>query len=145
MNRAYAAVVSLALLGATLWPVVRDPREDSFPLSTYPMFAWKRATQQTYRYALGETSTGQRRTLSPRFVGTAEVLQALRVLERSIGSGRGQALKLCEQIAARVALDAEFADIVAIRMVSGTHDAIEYLVRHVVGREAELVRCAVPR
>ena len=137
--------MSLALLGATLWPIVRDPREDSFPLSTYPMFAWKRATQQTYRYALGETSTGQRRTLSPRVVGTAEVLQAMRVLERSIGSGRGQALKLCEQIAARVAHDAEFADIVAIRMVSGTHDAIDYLVRGVVGREAELVRCAVSR
>jgi hypothetical protein len=145
VNRAYAAVVSLALIGATLWPVVRDPREDGFPLSTYPMFAWKRATQQTYRYALGETATGQRRTLSPHVVGTAEVLQAMRVLERSIGSGRGQALKLCEQIAARVALDAEFADLVAIRMVSGTHDAIDYLVRGIVGREVELVRCAVPR
>jgi hypothetical protein len=145
VNRAYAVVVSLALIGATLWPVVRDPREDSFPLSTYPMFAWKRTTLQTYRYAVGETSTGQRRTLSPRVVGTAEVLQALRVLERSIAGGRGAALKLCEQIAARVAVDDELADIVAIRMVSGTHDAIDYLVRGVVGRETELVRCAVPR
>jgi hypothetical protein len=145
VNRAYAVVVSLALIGATLWPVVRDPREDSFPLSTYPMFAWKRTTLQTYRYAVGETSTGQRRTLSPRVVGTAEVLQALRVLERSIAGGRGAALKLCEQIAARVAVDDELADIVVIRMVSGTHDAIDYLVRGVVGRETELVRCAVPR
>jgi putative ABC transport system permease protein len=42
--RVYAAVVSIVLLGATLSPLVRDPGDDGFPLSTYPMFATPRPT-----------------------------------------------------------------------------------------------------
>jgi hypothetical protein len=145
VNRALPVLVSLALVGATLWPLVRDPGDDGFPLSTYPMFAWKRSTQQTYRYALGETAAGDRRVLRPSFVGTGEVLQAMRVLARAAAGGRGEALALCEQIAARVSRDGDFADVAAIRIVTGTHDAIEYLVRDRVGHEAELVRCEVSR
>ena len=143
--RAFAAAVSLALIAATLWPVARDPRADSFPLSTYPMFAWKRETRQTFRYALGETAGGERRILSPGLVGTGEVLQALQVIGRAVAAGRGEATKLCEAIAARVARDSERADIAAIRIVVGTHDAVEYLARGHVGREVELLRCPVLR
>jgi hypothetical protein len=137
--------VSVALIAATLWPVTLEPREDGFPLSTYPMFASRRPTLQTYRYALGETAAGERRTLAPSVVGTGEVLQALRVLDRAIAAGRPEQEKLCEAIAARVAADAEFADIAVIRLVTGRHDAVEYLVRDQVGREVEHHRCAVKR
>lgn len=143
--RIYAAAVSLALIAATLWPVLRDPRDDGFPLSTYPMFASKRPTQQTYHYALGETAAGERRTLSPGLVGTGEILQALRVIERAVAGGRGELAKLCDAIAARVAADDDRADIIAIRFVTGTHDAVEYLARDKVGREVEMLRCAVKR
>jgi len=143
--RAYAAAVSLALIAATLWPLERDPRDDGFPLSTYPMFASKRPTEQTYLYALGETGGGSRRTLSPILVGTGEVLQAIRVFDHTFAAGRPEMVKLCDAIAARVAADDEHADIVAIRLVTGTHDAVEYLARDEVGRETELVRCAVKR
>jgi hypothetical protein len=142
--RAYAAAVSLALIAATLWPLVRDPREDSFPLSTYPMFAWKRETKQTFRYALGETAAGERRTLRPILVGTNEVLQAIRVFDRAIRD-RSELVRLCDAIADRVARDDDFRDVVAIRIVTGTHDAVEYLARDVVGRETEHLRCAVKR
>jgi hypothetical protein len=143
--RVVAAVVSLGLLGATLWPVIREPRDDGFPLSTYPMFASKRPTLQTYRYGLGETARGERRVLRPIFVGTAEVLQAIRVIDRAAASGRGELRRLCDAVAARVAADDDFGDVVAIRIVSGTHDAVEYLARDTVGRETELLRCTVPR
>lgn len=145
MTRIYAAVVSLALIGATLWPVVLDPHEDGFPLSTYPMFASKRPTLQTYRYALGETARGERRTLRPALVGTAEVLQAIRVIDRAVAGGRVQIGKLCEAVAARVAEADDFRDVVAIRIVTGTHDAVEYLARDVIGREVEIQRCQVKR
>lgn len=143
--RVFAAAVSLALIGATLWPLARHPRDDGFPLSTYPMFASHRPTRQTYRYALGETASGERRTLSPRLVGTGEVLQAMRVIERALAMGRGETAKLCDAIAARVAADDSRADIVSIRFVTGTHDAVEYLARDQVGRETEILRCAVKR
>jgi hypothetical protein len=144
-GRSFAAAVSLALLAATLWPVLGDPRDDGFPLSTYPMFASKRPTLQTYRYALGETAAGARRTLSPMLVGTGEVLQAIRVIDRAVAGGRVEQTKLCEAIAARAASDDDFSDIVAVRIVTGTHDAVEYLARDVIGRETELLRCAVKR
>jgi hypothetical protein len=143
--RIAAAAISLALVAATLWPVVLDPRDDGFPLSTYPMFASRRQTKQTYRYALGETAGGERRTLTPMMIGTAEVLQAIRVIDRAVADGRGEIAKLCEAVAARVADDDERADIVAVRIVVGTHDAVEYLARDRVGRETELHRCAVKR
>lgn len=141
--RVLAALVSTALIGATLEPLLRDPYDDGFPLSTYPMFATKRQTVQTYHYALGVTRDGQRRTLKPRMIGSDEILQALRVIESAVA--RGETKSLCEAIAARVAADEDFADVVAIRIVKGTHDAVEYLANHKVGREHERVRCEVKR
>jgi hypothetical protein len=109
------------------------------------MFAFKRPTKQTFRYALGVTAAGERRTLTPLLVGTAEVLQAIRVLDRAVAGGQGAIRELCRTIAARVASEDAFRDIVAVRIVTGTHDAVEYLARNVVGLETELARCEVTR
>ena len=64
--RVVAVLVSTALVAATLEPLFATPIDDGFPLSTYPMFATKRPTVQTFHYALGVTRDGKRRTLSPR-------------------------------------------------------------------------------
>lgn len=143
--RVAAVVVSIVLIGATLSPLSRRPFDDGFPLSTYPMFASKRPTTQTFHYALGVTAKGERRTLAPWVVGTGEILQALRVLERATTRGNPMLGELCNQIAARVRGDDDFADIVAIRMVTGTHDAVQYLAHGVVGLEIERARCEVVR
>ena len=141
--RVMAALVSTALIAATLEPLLRAPTDDGFPLSTYPMFATKRPTVQTFHYALGETRDGKRRTLSPKMIGSGEILQALSIIGNAVG--RGESKQLCEAIAARVAGEDEFADVVTIRIVTGTHDAVEYLSRGVVGREMERYRCEVKR
>lgn len=138
-----AAALSVALIAATAYPVVREPYEDSFPLSTYPMFARPRKTQLTLDYALGVTAAGERRTLTPWLVGSAEVLQAQAVINRARSTKTLPAL--CATIAARVAADADYADVVAIRIVSGKHDAVEFLVRDKVGPETQRARCEVPR
>lgn len=143
--RIVPTLVSLALIGATLSPLWRQPYDDGFPLSTYPMFASKRLTTLTMHYALGEGAAGERRVLAPALVGTGEVLQAMRVIERAMHGGRLEIAKLCDAIAARVALDPEYADVRAIRVVTGTHDAVEYLARDRVGRELERARCEVRR
>lgn len=138
-------MVSLALVGAVLAPLLRTPDADSFPLSTYPMFASQRPTQQTYLYALGATAAGTRRVLDPAHVGTGEVLQALEVFEHAHAAGSRELAALCSSIAARVAAAADLADITAIRIVSGTHDAVEYLARGRVGEERDIMRCPVRR
>lgn len=143
MNRATAAVLSIVLIGATASPVLRKPWEDGFPLSPYAMFAFRRPTKLTMDYALGETATGERRTLSPRIIGSGEVLQALQVIKHARRTGALPAL--CERIAGRVSVLEDYRDVIRIRIVSGTHDAVDFLVRDVVGRELERARCEVRR
>ena len=133
--------MSIALVGATLAPLARDPDHDSFPLSTYPMFAMRRPTTLTLDYAYGLTATGARRTLSPAAVGTKEVLQAAAIFERAVHDGPKALVPLCAQIAAHVA----DPDVVSVRIVTGTHDAVDYLVRGVIGVEHDRWGCRVPR
>jgi hypothetical protein len=133
------------LLLVVAWPLLRDPRDDAFPLSTYPMFGERRPTTLTMDYALGETSAGERRTLSPRLAGTGEVLQAYALFERVAHGPREELQRLCTQIAARVAADPEYRDVVAIRIVTGHHDAVDYLVRGKRGVERDRIRCLVLR
>jgi hypothetical protein len=138
-----AVLVSTAVIAATLEPLLRKPADDGFPLSTYPMFATRRPTVQTFHYALAVTADGKRRTLSPAMIGSGEILQALRVISNAVE--RGKTKPLCEAIAARVASEDDFANVVAIRIVTGTHDAVDYLSRNVIGREYERDRCEVKR
>ncbi len=126
------------LLLVVAWPLVGSPRDDAFPLSTYPMFAEPRTTELTMTYALGETASGERRTLSPQLVGTGEVLQAYARFERAAATGQAQAL--CDEIAARL----HGSDIATVRIVTGHHDAVDYLVRHLIGLERDRARCKVP-
>lgn len=145
MNRALAAVVSVALVGATLSPLVRDPVDDGFPLSTYPMFAWKRPTKLTMSYAIGETDRGERRYLTPRVVGSGEVLQARAIVERAATKGGKELAAFCQKIAGNVARLDRFRDVVRIRVMSGTHESIEFLVDGKLGVEYERTRCEVRR
>jgi hypothetical protein len=78
-------------------------------------------------------------------VGSGEILQALRIIEHAVSRGSTATKALCEAIAARVAREDEFANIVTIKIVRGTHDAVEYLGEHRVGTEVERVRCEVVR
>ncbi len=143
MTRIAAVGVSLALLGATVSPVLREPSRDGFPLSTYPMFAFPRPTTLTMDYALGVTASGERRALPPVLVGSVETLQVFTVIAQARAGHRLPAL--CRSIAARVAASAGYADVSAVRIVTGTHDAVEFLVRHHIGTEIERETCEVPR
>ena len=52
---------------------------------------------------------------------------------------------LCEAIAGRVAADEAYGEIVQIRLMTGTHDAVAYLADGTVGQESEQARCRVVR
>jgi hypothetical protein len=139
-----AAIASIGLIGATLSPLARDPVDDGYPLSTYPMFASARPTKLTMSYPLGVTADGGRRWLSPALIGSVEVLQARAIVERAVGR-REELAALCAQIAKRVAAHPGYRDVTAIRFVTGTHDAVDFLVRDRLGPERDRGRCEVPR
>lgn len=145
LNRRAAACVSIALVGAVLSALLRAPLDDGFPLSTYPMFATVRGTRLTEDYAIGITATGAARSLPPVVSGSSEVLQAAVVYEDAVHAGGRRLGPLCTAIAAEVAADPAFADITAVRIVEGTHDALA-LLEHGT-RAVEHVRwgCAVAR
>jgi len=139
----FAAVASIVLVAAVVSPVLRDPHDDGFPLSTYPMFARERGRTIAVAYPIGRTAGGARRVLEPRFCGTREVLQALSLVDDALASGGGDAL--CSRIAAAVAQDRAYRDVVAVELVVGTHDAVDYLVRDRLGEESVRARCGVVR
>lgn len=143
--RIFAIVVSVVLIGLVVSPIARNPLDDGFPLSTYPMFAQPRQTRQRIDYAFGETATGERRQLTPMLVGSREVLQAVALIARAVGQGKAGTEPLCARIAKAVGGDPDFADVAVVKIVTGTHDAIDYLVHDKPGVETLRARCLVPR
>lgn len=141
--KVFAAVASCVLVGVTLSPVLRDPGDDGFPLSTYPMFATARPRTHTMSYALGVTATGERRTLRPRLIGSAEVIQAYTMVGQAMRD-KQSAAALCRAIAARIRASGD-EEIVAVRIVTAKHDAIDAVVDGTFGKETERVRCEVKR
>jgi hypothetical protein len=144
-TRTLPAAISIVMIGATLWPVTRRPVADSFPLSTYPMFAFERPTKLTMSYAVGITQRGDRRFLSPAIIGSPEALQALAIIERGLAGKPAERMALCTEIADSVRGYPALDDIVTIAIVTGSHDALDFLLRDRVGTERERVRCQVKR
>ena len=148
MTRWSAAILSLGLIAVTLEPLVRKPDEDGFPLSTFPMFAHRRPASVRVSYARGVTRGGGQRELSPRLLGTDEVMQAFSLLQRAVDGGRATRAALCGAIATRVASDDDQRDVVAIQLIGGLHDAVAFVVNDMRGAptsEIEYARCDVPR
>ncbi|AUX40963.1 hypothetical protein SOCE26_023650 [Sorangium cellulosum] len=126
-RKGYAYGVSAGLVLLMLAPLFRRPPVDSFPLSTYPMFSWGRHdARTTVERAVGVGARGERRPIPPRLVGSEEVLQAKATLAQSIRQGARAARALCRGIAARVAEQDSYADVVAIELRTDTFDAVAF-------------------
>ncbi len=144
-TRLYAYLVSIVVMGAVAWPLTWKRGEDSFPLSSYPMFARARedATIEV-QYAVGVTADGQRRSIEPALLGTREVLQARSMIATAVAQGASATKALCQRIAEAAATAG--SPLVEIRIVTGTHDAIAYLTgRDRAGAERIHGLCRVPR
>jgi hypothetical protein len=148
IERLYAAAVSVSLLAAALYPALRDPEDDSFPLSTYPMFARDRPRVARINAALALGRDGTETALSPLLIGSPEAMQAIRILNRSLQTGEKSARALCRAIAGRVAQSAhpEFTGARKIALVTDTIDVIEYAGGVRAPRERRVhTRCGIPR
>jgi hypothetical protein len=147
VDRLYAYLVSTLLLAAVLYPASLDPEDDSFPLSTYPMFSRERPRTASITSALALGAGGFERAVPPRYVANAETMQALQTLSKAVAAGPKQADRLCRAIAARLAEDRDsgFAAATVITLVTQTVDSIRYLAgEHGALARVTHARCAVP-
>ncbi|MDE0701617.1 MAG: hypothetical protein OXH61_12965 [Acidimicrobiaceae bacterium] len=83
-----------------LSPLVRDPTSDTYPLSTYPMFATDRGNVHTIATAVERTDDEFER-LSPKLIaGTDEAVLASVTVTRAVRLGEADIL--CEEILERI-------------------------------------------
>ena len=141
----FGLVVTVVALVAVAWPLSRDPvRGDSFPLSTYPMFASRRPGAKVgLVYVIATAADGARRHVPPYLVASAEVMQAIVTVAQAVS--RGDAAGLCRRVAARVARDGGFAPFTTVQVIAGNHAAVDYLVHGKRGTERVLATCAIER
>jgi len=133
------------VLVLAVWPVSWPKGRDSFPLSSYPMFA-RREVDPTVRldYAVGIDAGGGRHVIGPQYVANSEVLQARAALARAVRTP-AKTEELCRSISERIAGDDDFDDVVEVHIVSGRYDAVAYLRHGRVGDERVRGRCEVKR
>ena len=122
----FAAVLVLS-------PLLRDPVNDTYPLSTYPMFATDRGPQHSIATAVERTDDGFVR-LSPKLIaGTDEVVLASVTVTRAVR--RGEAEILCAEILERLGADrqvevrSETLDVSALSLNGSTPSSIEVHAR----------------
>ena len=151
MERLHAYGLSALVLAAVLSPLrldPQDPSQDSFPLSTYPMFSYDRGRHASVTVALALGPDGHEAAIPPSFVATSETMQAMKTLAKSVREGGPRARELCAAIARRVAdsPEPELATATHVAFVRASFDAIDYLAgeRKPLSRDIRL-RCRVPR
>ncbi len=120
----WSYVVGAAILIAVTAPLTGLARGDSFPVSDYPMFSYKRDSPvASIAHAVGVTAAGDRTTLPPSAVGTDEVMQAFETFRQAVRDGDVALVALCRDIAARVSSHGY----ATVEITSDTFDAIAYL------------------
>src|SRR5262245_37223361 len=117
----WGAVLSVVMLGAVLWPIQQNWREepqDSFPLSYYPMFSQKREPTESFYYVVGRDAQGARRLIPRKWISRGGQNQVRKNLRRIIKEDRGN--ELAKSIAKRLAQENEqpWSQIVSVAVVS---------------------------
>ncbi len=125
MSRALAYGFGLPIVLVTLLPALRPARSDSYPLSTYPMFASNRERPVLY-FAEGLNAKNEAHRLEPALLGTDEVMQATATVRRAVEAGDRAQRNLCKQIAARISEHDEYREVMRVRLVASTYDPISY-------------------
>ncbi|HUS66998.1 MAG TPA: hypothetical protein VMZ28_20815 [Kofleriaceae bacterium] len=145
MARVWAYAVSTLVLAAVFYPLSWKEGRDSFPLSSYPMFARnRRSAELNAVYAVALEEDGARHYVPPELVANREVLQARAVLERAAGQGKKGTRALCEEIAGRLrGAGGAIARATTVRLLRGKHDALHYFDTGELGEERVLAECPV--
>ena len=136
--------VGVAAVAAVLSPLAAM-HDDSFPLSSYPMFARPRGPPTLYA-VVARAGDGSERRLAPSWLGSSEVLQAKVLIQRSVERGPEATRALCRSVAERIAAAPDASDLRSVEIVRRRYDPVAYFVAGPEPLEQErLERCPVPR
>lgn len=138
----WSGVVSLMATVALVLPMFWPLNEDSFPLSSYPMFATSRGQPVMHRLVVRHDD-GTTRRVDGALLGSGEVLQAMAWLD-SAGRRPKQRAKLCRGVAAALGARAPMAG-ATVELQRVRFDPIHYFVEGPTPLEQRVLeRCDVP-
>lgn len=137
------AALTVGLLLAVLWPILRDPPRDGFPLSNYPMFsADRRSADAEIGHVVGFSREGRHRPVKPAMVGSEEIMQAYQTVRMAIR--RGDAADLCRRAAERARADPDHADLERLEVRTDHYDSLAYFAGDTKPRRTQIhARCPV--
>lgn len=118
--RAYA--ISFVLIGLVVSPLAGAFEGDSFPISTYPMFASRKSSEARLSHVVLVDENGAERPAPPSAIANDEALQAQETLRQALDSGDATTAALCERIAGRVVN----SEAVYVQIVTSTYHVIRY-------------------
>ncbi len=147
-ERWFALAVSTLVLGAVLVPLTWDAGEDSFPISSYPMFSHERTSSESLiTHVVAIAADGTRTPVPPHEVASSAVMQTLVTIQQSVHAGPASARRFCREIAQRLTRseDAELRASVSVEIETARIDSIRYLGgdRTPLSRELH-AHCRVP-
>jgi hypothetical protein len=124
LERAWPYGFAAVLIVAMLLPLLGDPRGDSFPFSTYPMFSGRASSEATVPHAVLVAGDGERTVLPPEAVANDEVIQAYETLRQAVGQGADATARLCARAAEWQAGRSD--EPARVEIVSDTYNAVAY-------------------
>lgn len=125
--RARAYAMSFLLAGLVASPLFGAFHGDSFPVSTYPMFATARSSEVVMPHAIALTAAGEERRVRPADIANDEVIQAFETIRQAIRQGPQALDELCGHIAGNMA---RHGDVVRVQIVTSRYDGIDYFGGH---------------
>jgi hypothetical protein len=131
-------VVGLGVVIAAALPAFHSAQRDSFPLSTYPMFARKiDKPELSFIERLDDRRRAHR--LDPELVASDEVMQSYRTIKRAVRQGPEASEALCRSIARRLAKQEQGKREVRLRIVRARFDPVAYFVSDAEPEEREVI------
>ena len=123
-----AGLLSVVILVAMLAPITQnwtdEPRDD-FPLSYYPMFSFEKGDRQRVTYLVAYDSANNRFVLPYWYAGPGGMNQVRRQINKLVG--RGDAPRLCRNVASRVARSPELSsDLSVVEVVTGIFQMTQF-------------------
>ena len=145
MSRLLAYGYGLTLVALSASPLLLPPDDDSYPLSTYPMFARPRG-KPWLSIVEGVDAAGGAVRLTPSLIAHGEVMQAAATVRRAVREGPLAMEQLCTTVAERVANDLDYRHVQEVRVVSARFDPVRYFRDGPTPEERlEQRRCPVSR
>ncbi len=142
--------VSLVITALVLSPAFGDPSEDSFPLSTYPMFSRPKPDPSlVLTQVLAVFPNGDRKPVPPKLAaGNEEVIQAMRMIALETYGGEERAKSFCRDVADRIGRSSgsPWKEATGVEIVRSHFDTVAYFEEAPEPlRRRTLKRCLVER